>query len=254
MSDIILLKLGGSVLTDKSKPGAIRNSVISSIAAIIAKARITLLLIHGAGSCGHPEAMDYRIMEGVTRENFKGILTTHEAVSKLNSEVVNALQVAGVPALGIAPLTFCISEDRELISCDPSAIQKLIEIGITPVIHGDVVMDRKLGATVISGDQLISFIAPRIGAFRVGLATDVEGVLSEGVVVPIISRANLTQISIKGSVNTDVTGGMQGKVNELLKLADSGVTSNIFHISRISDFLFGLPHGGTIIRSELKNG
>jgi isopentenyl phosphate kinase len=45
-----------------------------------------------------------------------------------------------------------------------------------------------------------------------------------------------------------VTGGMEGKVRELLMLARNGTSSVIFHVDRIGDFLDGRPHGGTVVR------
>jgi isopentenyl phosphate kinase len=45
-----------------------------------------------------------------------------------------------------------------------------------------------------------------------------------------------------------VTGGMEGKVRELLDLARDGMSPAIFHADRIGDFLDGRPHGGTVVR------
>jgi isopentenyl phosphate kinase len=49
-------------------------------------------------------------------------------------------------------------------------------------------------------------------------------------------------------MHTDVTGGMRGKMNELLGLAEAGIGSEIFHVSRIGDFLTGTGTGGTIVK------
>jgi isopentenyl phosphate kinase len=51
-------------------------------------------------------------------------------------------------------------------------------------------------------------------------------------------------------MHTDVTGGMRGKINELLGLADAGIGSDIFHVSRVGDFLSGNDHGGTKIKGD----
>jgi isopentenyl phosphate kinase len=91
-------------------------------------------------------------------------------------------------------------------------------------------------------------MAKALGATRVGVATDVAGVLAKDRVVPVISRGNISTINLGDSTNTDVTGGMRGKVEELLLLADAGIPSHIFHISRIMDFLQDHDHGGTIIQ------
>ena len=83
---------------------------------------------------------------------------------------------------------------------------------------------------------------------RIGLATDVPGVLSAGRVMPFLSPATAGGLSIGRSDHIDVTGGMEGKVRELLELARAGVRSEIFHISRLGDFLDGTATGGTVIK------
>jgi isopentenyl phosphate kinase len=123
----------------------------------------------------------------------------------------------------------------------------MLSLGVTPVLHGDVVMDTVRGASIVSGDQLVASLAKALSPDRVGLATDVQGVLGrDGSVIGKIRRGEGRGLA-GGSRNTDVTGGMEGKLEELLALADAGIGSSIFHASRIGDFLDGLPHGGTTV-------
>jgi len=122
---------------------------------------------------------------------------------------------------------------------------------MVPVIHGDVVMDLSRGACIVSGDQLVRYLAAALSIRRVGLATDVPGVLDGGGrVVPAITRQTVSFLHIGDSKHTDVTGGMRGKIDELLGLADAGTGSDIFHVSRVADFLAGSAHGGTSVRGE----
>ena len=126
----------------------------------------------------------------------------------------------------------------------------MLALGMVPVIHGDVVMDLSQGACIVSGDQLVRYLAVGLKINRVGLATDVPGVLDGGSVVPKITRGTMPELHIGSSTHTDVTGGMKGKIDELLGLADAGIGSDIFHVSRVADFLNGSPHGGTMVRGE----
>jgi isopentenyl phosphate kinase len=121
----------------------------------------------------------------------------------------------------------------------------MLELGMVPVIHGDVVMDLSKGACIVSGDQIVRYLAVALGITRVGLATDVPGVLDGGRVVSRLTRESAQALQIGSSMHTDVTGGMRGKINEVLELADAGIGSDIFHVSRIADFLQGGAHGGT---------
>jgi isopentenyl phosphate kinase len=251
MSERLILKLGGSVITDKSTVCAVDKARLATIASAIADARTGgILVIHGAGSCGHPEAKRYHLDRGASAGNTEGIFVTHRAVSSLNDAVVSALRDEGVPALGVHPLHTGIADKGRLVGFECRHLETMLRLGMVPVIHGDVVMDLSKGACIVSGDQLVRYLAVALQINRVGLATDVPGVLDGGVVVPEITRKTVPALQIGSSSHTDVTGGMRGKIDELLGLADAGIRSDIFHVSRIPDFLKGSGHGGTIVRGD----
>ncbi len=154
-------------------------------------------------------------------------------------------------AVSIHPLHGCETSDGELIPHSAGHLRRMIELGLVPVIHGDVVMDQVRGACIVSGDQLIRVLAEDLEMDRVGLATDVPGLLAEdGSVVRELRRSMAHQVTIGRSDNIDVTGGMEGKIAELLSLADHGIRFEIFHISQIEAFLAGEEHGGTRILPE----
>jgi isopentenyl phosphate kinase len=244
----VVLKLGGSIVTDKAGDCAIRRDRIAAMAAeIAARPAIPLVLVHGAGSCGHPQARHHRLDLGIPPGDIAGITETHAAVVRLNGVIVEALRAAGREAVGVHPLGYCIATEGRLRDPDWSAVGLLLALGVTPVLHGDVVADTARGASIVSGDQLVASLARALPAERVGLATDVPGVLGkDGAVVERVTRQSAGGLA-GGSTNTDVTGGMGGKLAELLDLADAGIAPAIFHASRIGDFLDGRPHGGTVV-------
>ena len=249
MPEPVLLKLGGSVLTRKGGPGTVRHENLAMISSEIAgHARVPLLIVHGAGSCGHPEAERFRLMEGLTDQNLEGVFTTHLAVSKLNSIVVTSLRKKGIEAIGIHPLDSCYAENGRLVSMECRHIREMLSRGIVPVLHGDVVMDGIKGATIVSGDQIVSYLGRSLRFGRIGLATDVPGVLAGDTVIPVLTPQTISQVRIGSSRHTDVTGGMEGKIRELLELARSGTCSEIFHVDQTGAFLDGRPHGGTVVR------
>ena len=249
MSDLTFVKLGGSVITDKSADCAIDRERLASVAQAIACAHTErILIVHGAGSCGHPEAKRYRLDVGATAGQTEGIAITHRVVSGLNEEVVRALRECGVPAIGVHPFHAGLAENGRLVAFESRHIKKMLDLGMVPVIHGDVVMDLSRGACIVSGDQLVRYLAVPLQCSRVGLATDVPGVLDGGRVVPEITQKTVPALQIGNSLHTDVTGGMRGKLNELLELADAGIGSDIFHVSQLGAFLAGANHGGTRVR------
>jgi len=249
MPEPVLLKLGGSVLTEKGGPGRILRENLRMISQEISvHSRDPLLIIHGAGSCGHPEAHRFRLMEGLGDHNREGLYVTHQAVSKLNSIVVGALRNEGIEAIGLHPLDSCYAEDGRIVSMECRHLREMLLKGIVPVLHGDVVMDGVRGATVVSGDQLVSYLGRALRFRRIGLATDVPGVLAGDTVVELLTPQNMHHVLIGSSRHTDVTGGMEGKIRELLELARSGTPSEIFHVEQTGAFLQGRPHGGTVVR------
>ncbi|MFA5346967.1 MAG: isopentenyl phosphate kinase [Methanoregula sp.] len=249
MSERILLKLGGSIITDKSADCTINYGQLSLVASAISRINTgPLVIIHGAGSCGHPEAKHYRLDEGVVAGRTDGIYVTHRAVRKLNDAVVGTLRQMGIPAAGVHPFHAAVADKGRLLSFECRHLEKMLMLEMVPVIHGDVVMDLSQGACIVSGDQLVRYLAVALGINRVGLATDVPGVLDGGRVVPVITPGIAPALQVGSSMHTDVTGGMRGKMNELLGLAEAGIGSEIFHVSRIGDFLAGIATDGTTVK------
>jgi isopentenyl phosphate kinase len=244
----IVLKLGGSVVTDKARDCAIRTDRITACAGEIARRpEIRVVLVHGAGSCGHPQARRHRLDRGIPPGDIAGIPETHSAVVRLNEAIVKALREAGREAVGIHPLGHCVAAGGRLRDPDWRPVDLLLSLGLTPVLHGDVVMDTVRGASIVSGDQLVASLALALAPDLVGIATDVPGVMAgNGTVLARIRPGQAAEVA-GGSRNTDVTGGMEGKLAELLALAETGIGSSIFHASRIGDFLDGRPHGGTAV-------
>lgn len=253
---LIILKIGGSVITEKGAISRAREAEIDRISHEIAAFRkdsdSKLILIHGAGSFGHPQAMKYRLSEGFDAE---GLYLTHASVKVLNSKVVDSLNNSGAHALPVHPLSSCLLENGKIIDFQLGQIRVMLENGIIPVLHGDVVMDRIKGASVLSGDRIIPFLAIALKASQIGAGSDVDGVLDEkDVIIRKITPYSFADIknNIKGSRSTDVTGGMLGKVSELLELANIGISSRIFNASKkgmVSRFLFG-EDAGTLIADK----
>ncbi|MDW7732500.1 MAG: isopentenyl phosphate kinase [Methanolobus sp.] len=252
---ITILKIGGSVITDKGKDiGTARPEEIERIAREIAGSDPKLVIVHGAGSFGHPQAKRYDLNG---KFDPMGSIITHLSVKELNGAVVDALNDAGVNAIGVHPMNCVVSEDARIKDMFLTNIHAMLESGFVPVLHGDVVMDEKLGTSVLSGDQIVPYLAYKLQAERIGIGSAENGVLDgKGRTVERITPANFEEIKqfIGGSASTDVTGGMLGKVLELLNLSESSnITSYIFnacHAGNVSGFLSGKNIGTAISKAE----
>lgn len=254
MKDLTVLKIGGSIITEKSSqtPMALPDE-INRIASEMTVNKGNLIVVHGAGSFGHPLARKYRLTEQFDME---GVIETHRSVRILNNMFVDALNRAGIPAVPVHPFGSFLLDCGRISEMLASHILVMLERGMVPVLHGDVVMDTTRGAAVLSGDQVVPYIAQQLGAESIGIASVTDGVLDgKGHTVPVITPASfdVIKVHIGGSSYIDVTGGMLGKVTELVELADrSGISSRIFNASipgNVRAFMDGATPG-TLIQKD----
>lgn len=228
MSKPVLLKLGGSVITDKSKEERLQRTVTRRLLNEIGKAGVPAVLFHGAGSFGHPQAKKYRLGEdAVTPERRDGVAHTLAAVGLLHAEVVRLAHGAGLKPVSV-PLHLLVESDAgTLIDLPIGRIQRLLEEGYTPVLSGTLVRDDQLGWRVVSADEIMQELAPDLEPRLAVFATDVDGVYPsrpdpESDQEPIATLTDLDQIHDGAHANgADVTGAMEGKVRAALCIADS---------------------------------
>lgn len=247
-----ILKIGGSILTDKNRELAARPEEIARIATEIAACPEDLVLVHGAGSFGHIPARRYGLSHEFNRE---GLRATHLSVASLCEMMVQALGRAGVECLPVHPLSSLVLRDGRIESFFLDPVKQMIRDGIMPVLHGDVAMDATRGAAIVSGDQLVAYLAGKLQADAVAVGSNVDGVLVCGQPLPKMGRDDLIKFEgfIGASAGVDVTGGMRGKIAELLDLADRGTESVIFNAGREGNIVRALKGervGTRIVRSK----
>jgi isopentenyl phosphate kinase len=251
----VILKLGGSVITDKgADEGVVREADLLRIAREVSEFRGKMIIVHGAGSFGHTYARKYGLDRSFDPE---GAIVTHESVKKLASIVVDSLNSFGVRAVAVHPMGCTVCRKGRIESMNLDSIKLMLKNGFVPVLHGDVVMDLELGACVLSGDQIVPYLAKELGITRLGLGSAEDGVLDkDGKPLPEITPEKFENFKhyIRGSESTDVTGGMLGKVQELLELSKTScITSCIFNAGKadnIHRFLNGESIGTRISPDE----
>ncbi|MFZ0544278.1 MAG: isopentenyl phosphate kinase [Candidatus Promineifilaceae bacterium] len=229
MNDILFLKLGGSLLTDKTGVEAVRGDVLTRLAGEIAAARqanpdLKLLLGHGSGSFGHVAARKYGTRHGVkTAEGWRGFAEVSASAARLNKLVREALLDAGVPVLSLQPSASAVCVNGQIKSLAVSPVEAALSAGLVPLVYGDVAFDTEMGGTIISTEEILSYLAELIRPSWLLLAGETAGVLdNHGRVIPEITRQNSEDIqaALGGSRGTDVTGGMASKVNNMITLAE----------------------------------
>jgi len=258
----IVLKLGGSVVTDKGDPETVDDDSLDraadAIAAHLADGTPTpgpekgddpvgLVLVHGGGSFGHHHASEHGVSVTAGTHDALAARAIHDAMGELNDRVLDSFDERGVPALPIHPLSAGARDEGGGLELSTTAVSRLLAEGFVPVVQADVIAHAGAGVTIVSGDELVVRLANDLDAARVGLCTTVPGVLDdEGEVIDRIESLEAAGKYLGGSEATDVTGGMYGKVEQLLAL---DAPASVFGLGSLEAFLAG-DSPGTVVRNR----
>jgi isopentenyl phosphate kinase len=234
VSELVLLKLGGSVITDKTKPFTARIDVIDRLAREIKNALddrgddLQLIIGHGAGSFGHEVAAKYQTHRGAIRpDSWLGFAEVAAAASELNNLVMQSLRQAGVPAIKFQPSASTRTRGEQLMYFETFPLKESLQHGLVPVIYGDVSVDANQGMSIVSTETLFDNLARELTPDRIILAGQVDGVFEadpkanpDVEVIDSIDSANWDEVEsmLGGSHATDVTGGMFTKVRDMYRL------------------------------------
>lgn len=264
--EVVLVKLGGSLITDKSTPDTARHDVIArlaeEIAEVLEEARSAdrntgpaaphagrpspprrLVLGHGSGSFGHAAALRYRVHEGVRRSDpearrtlLAGVSETQERAAALHRLVLGALRNAGLAPFSVAPSSAVVAAGGRPVAFAAEPVALALDSGLLPVVFGDVVMDREQGWAICSTESALAALERALAARGIGIhsalwAGATPGVLdAAGSPIPWLTPATAAQAlaAAGGAAGTDVTGGMLHRLEATLELARRGTPSLIF--------------------------
>src|SRR3989304_7646072 len=221
----VVLKIGGSVITDKNGDLAAKTEVINRLAEEVAKANVkNLIVVHGGGSFGHPTAQKHSIKDGFKQEGQGiGFAETHHVMTVLNGLVMDAFVWHEIPAVSIAPSSCLITENGRIKQFEDAALGMLLKMEFTPVLYGDTTVDEKLGFTVLSGDQIAAYLALKFNACKIIMGVDTDGLYDVDPKTDknakLYTRLTLKELcTIQGKLATPtaaaVRGGVFGKGKE----------------------------------------
>ena len=251
MTELVFLKLGGSLITDKNQPYTPRQDKLDDLArqianALQAKPELALILGHGSGSFGHTAAKEYRTRDGLQASSasqaqtadwyWRGFTQVWFQAAALNRFVMDALHRAEIPALALAPVAAVTAHAGKVSRWDLAPLKAALAAGVTPVVYGDVIFDEQRGGTILSTEDLFEWLAHDLKPARILLA-GLEGAVwadfpSRTQRVEKITPASFDAIKhrVGASQSADVTGGMESKVSQMLALVQviPGLTAQIF--------------------------
>src|SRR6267143_4011572 len=239
MDQLTILKLGGSAITDKARECTPDIPTIQSVADQLRDYDLPLILIHGGGSYAHPFVAESGLGKGLrNRSQLRSVSETEFYLSQLTRIVCASLLLRGKLPVPFHPMSFVTFDNGKVkrILLDP--VRKALKAGLIPLLHGDLVFDESRGIGVLSGDRIASLVGDRLGASRVLLGSDVDGVYSQNpktfpsaTLIPEVTSENFRSVlDASRGPSGDATGGMGEKVRQALQLAKNGCECYIFNL------------------------
>jgi len=242
MTKLTFLKLGGSLITDKTRPYTPRLDKLAELATQIAAATrldpdLRLVLGHGSGSFGHAAASQHWPVNAKwTRTDWRGFAEVWYQALALNRLVVDALHGAGILTISFPPSATCQANEGAIVDWYLPPLQEALETGIIPLIQGDVAFDAAIHGTILSTEDLFFKLAQRLHPQRILMAG-----LEKGVWADFPERTRLIEVitpesfeavaaSLAGTAGMDVTGGMRDKVEQMVRLVEQvpGLEVHVF--------------------------
>ena len=260
MTELIFLKLGGSLITDKDKPYTPRLDKLKSLADEIAASQTPerrLVLGHGSGSFGHAAAKEFGTRDGLRPSSptagetithyWHGFAEVWFQASQLNRFVMEALRGAGLPAIALAPVSAVTAREMNVARWDLTPLRSALDAGLLPVVYGDVIFDEARGGTILSTEDLFAHLTRELRPSRILLAGLEEGVWEDFPArTRLVSEIGLPsyeamRAGIGASSSVDVTGGMAAKVGQMFEL--------IHEVPELTASIFSAEEDGNLSRA-----
>ncbi len=242
----VVVKLGGSVLTRKRGDARFRPKVATRLAAELAEAAPpSLVLLHGAGSFGHPGARRFGLATAPPlgrgdAKRARGAAIVSAEVRRLHALLVRCLLDAGANPVSVPAQVVASNRAGELVRLDAEPFRRALARGVLPVSFGDVVPDEEWGFSILSADTIAVELVRQLPARRLVFVSDVDGVWDPEArgplphrIAPRVSPGLLAALRPTPAA-PDVTGGIRTKVAAMLAAAGAGADAGL---------ISGLRHG-----------
>lgn len=235
MPETLLVKLGGSVITDKGRTDFnVQTDIVKSCMTAL-KVFLTerpgsrLVLIHGAGGHIHHLAKTYGLTTSSAGlpEKINHAQRVQVTTRRLSDAILSLANELSLPIVQIPTCEVVRNHDSNFEDITMGRIESALSAGSIPLLYGDMVPDATWEYSICSGDTLIAEIASRIAATRIIYVSDINGIYTSDPhtdqTAKLIESININElnndnVTITGSHNVDVTGGLAGKLAPLSKL------------------------------------
>ncbi len=245
---MILIKLGGSIITHKQKPLTANISSINRITSHLKKIKEPFVIVHGGGSYGHYWSVRYDMHTKPDKYSTKGVAVVKNSMVALNKLVLDSFLKSNLSPYCLPPTDFMFGNKpifKKIIE-----IPKIAKTGLVPVSYGDVMWFGKNKFYILSGDRITGIFSkilkPRLAIF----VTNVDGVYTDMKTRTLIHEVRKEKL-FTSDVKKDVTGGMNRKIKEAIIISKLG--TDVFFVNgnkpeRILKAINGKGFEGTLFR------
>jgi len=249
--DVVLIKLGGSVITYKERPLTTNKIAIDRILKTLSSVKIPIILVHGGGSFGHYWSIKYDMHSKPERYSSEGIAVVHESMILLNHIIVKSMLKLKMNPYSVPPFSFMLG--------NKPILKKIFELAsmtkdnIIPITYGDIVYRSYHRYSILSGDELMTMISSVLRPKKVIFAVNVDGIYKDPQTKQIVQKIEEKSLIKFSRVNFDITGGMKRKVREALKISLAGMDVhfvNGFKPERLLKILENSKTEGTVIKGK----
>lgn len=247
---MILIKLGGSIITNKEKPISARRKTIENLAKSLKKIGEPIIIVHGGGSFGHYWSVKYDMHTKEKKYDLRGVAIVKNSMIELNKIILDLMLKNKLNPYCLPPTDF-MSGNKPILK-KVKEIEKIAKSGLIPVTYGDALWYGQKKTFILSGDKIMTHIAkilkPRLCIFALNEDGLYSNLKSKKLIYelkgehPLISENKM-----------DVTGGMTRKVEEAMKISKIGI--DVFFVNgnkpeRIVKAIKNRKFEGTLFRGK----
>ncbi len=262
-NNLVIIKLGGSVITYKDKPLTPNYLAIEKMANIIKelKKHNKIIIVHGGGSFGHYWSIKYDMHTLPSTYSDEGVSRVRESMIKLNSIIVEKFIAINLKPFSIHASSFVFNN----LHCREQIMDMMDMIknnDLIPITYGDVIHTSGGNFSILSGDTLMNILSinlkPRFSIFTTNVDGIYDNIINGNLIPKILINKNKDLLTSDAGTKIefsnmlfDVTGGMKRKISESINIVNEGIPVyliNGFYPERMIDIINGSDFIGTSIK------
>ncbi len=235
MPETLLVKLGGSIVTNKNSADynveteIVKNCLVALKQYQAENPETKLILIHGAGGHIHHLAQTYGLTTSCADDprKLEQAYEVQKTTKRLSDDIVAIAKSIDFPVVQVPTCDVVTNECGTFMNINMEYIASALRSASVALLYGDMVPDARYGLSICSGDTLITELAPLVNATRVIYVSDIDGLYTndpyQDANAELIEKISVTElgsnrITITNSHSIDVTGGLKNKLSPAAQL------------------------------------